>query len=72
MAESEVVVTVATGVRVGAGAGLVVNELSVWLAFDIFYRDVFTRDPNVPFDPGLLYRRSESFWLYSSVPTLSV
>jgi len=49
----------------GAGAGLVVNELSVWLAFDIFYRDVFTRDPNVAFDPGLLYRRSESFWVFS-------
>ncbi len=48
----------------GAGAGLVVNELSVLLAFDVFYRDVFTLDPRVRFDPELLYRRSESVWIF--------
>jgi|GEM_PF-968643 len=47
----------------GACAGLVANELSVLLAFDVFYQDVFTRDPRLHFDAALLYRRSESVWV---------
>jgi CRP-like cAMP-binding protein len=49
----------------GAGAGLLVNELSVLLAFDIFYSDIFHRDPNVKFDPATLYHRSETVWAMS-------
>jgi len=43
----------------GVGAALIVNELGVTLAFDIFYKDIFTPDPAVPFDIERLYRRTE-------------
>ncbi|GAC1351877.1 MAG: hypothetical protein NVSMB1_09160 [Polyangiales bacterium] len=43
----------------GVGCALIFNELGVTLAFDIFYTDVRTPDPNVPFDIELLYRRTE-------------
>lgn len=56
----------------GIGAGLVVNELSVWLSFDIFYRDIFTRDPSVRFDPGILYHRSITLWTFLVVIVLLV
>jgi hypothetical protein len=38
---------------------LILNELGVTLAFDIFYKDIQTPDPNVPFDVEDVYRRTE-------------
>jgi CRP-like cAMP-binding protein len=43
----------------GVGLALIFNELGVTLAFDIFYRDIHTRDPSVAFDVERLYRRTE-------------
>lgn len=43
----------------GIGSALIVNELGVTLAFDIFYKDIFTPDPNLAFDVERLYRRTE-------------
>jgi len=46
----------------GVGFALVFNELSVFLAFDTFYLDMTTRDPQLVFSVDTLYRRSESAW----------
>jgi CRP-like cAMP-binding protein len=46
----------------GVGFALIFNELSVFLAFDTFYLDMTTRDPNLIFDVEVLYRRAESQW----------
>ena len=35
------------------------NELGVTLAFDIFFKDIHTPDPDVAFDIERLYRRTE-------------
>ena len=43
----------------GIGVALIFNELGVTLAFDIFYKDIHTADPNVAFDVERLYRRTE-------------
>lgn len=43
----------------GVAVALILNELGVTLAFDIFYKDIHTPDPNVPFDVEELYRRTE-------------
>jgi CRP-like cAMP-binding protein len=43
----------------GVGLALILNELGVTLAFDIFFKDIHTPDPNVPFDIERLYRRAE-------------
>jgi CRP-like cAMP-binding protein len=43
----------------GVGVALIVNELGVTLAFDIFFKDIHTPDPDVPFDIERLYRRTE-------------
>jgi hypothetical protein len=43
----------------GAGLALILNELGVTLAFDIFFKDIHTPDPDVPFDIEQLYRRTE-------------
>jgi CRP-like cAMP-binding protein len=43
----------------GAGLALILNELGVTLAFDIFFKDIHTPDPNVPFDIERLYQRTE-------------
>jgi CRP-like cAMP-binding protein len=43
----------------GVGAALIFNELGVTLAFDIFYKDIHTPDPDVAFDIERLYRRTE-------------
>ena len=43
----------------GVGAALIFNELGVTLAFDIFYKDIHTPDPDVAFDVERLYRRTE-------------
>jgi CRP-like cAMP-binding protein len=44
----------------GIGLALILNELGVTLAFDIFFKDIHTADPNVAFDVERLYRRAES------------
>ena len=49
----------AIAVAYGVGAALILNELGVTLAFDIFFKDIHTADPNVPFDLERLYRRAE-------------
>jgi len=41
----------------GVGLALIFNELGVTLAFDIFYKDIHTADPSVPFDVERLYER---------------
>ncbi|HEY3353996.1 MAG TPA: cyclic nucleotide-binding domain-containing protein [Polyangia bacterium] len=46
----------------GAGLALAANELSVFVAFDVFFLDMTTRDPRLEFDVALLYRRSESIY----------
>jgi CRP-like cAMP-binding protein len=43
----------------GVGAALIFNELGVTLAFDIFFKDIHTPDPDVAFDIERLYRRTE-------------
>ncbi len=43
----------------GVGLALILNELGVTLAFDIFFKDIHTPDPDVPFDIERLYRRAE-------------
>ena len=52
----------AVSVTFGAALALVANGLSVFLAFDVFYLDMTTRDPNVAFDVHALYHRDESLW----------
>lgn len=49
----------AVAVAYGVGCALIFNELGVTLAFDIFYKDIHTADPNVAFDVERLYRRTE-------------
>jgi len=44
----------------GVGIALVFNELGVTLAFDIFYKDIHTADPDAPFDVERLYQRTEA------------
>lgn len=43
----------------GVALALILNELGVTLAFDIFYKNITTLDPTVPFDVEELYRRTE-------------
>lgn len=43
----------------GIAVALILNELGVTLAFDIFYKNIDTPDPAVPFDVERLYRRTE-------------
>jgi CRP-like cAMP-binding protein len=45
----------------GLGVALIFNELGVTLAFDIFYKDIHTADPNTPFDIEKLYERAAAF-----------
>jgi CRP-like cAMP-binding protein len=44
----------------GVACALILNELGVTLAFDIFYKDIHTPDPSVAFDVERLYRRTEA------------
>lgn len=44
----------------GISVALIFNELGVTLAFDIFYKDIHTADPNAPFDVERLYSRTEA------------
>ena len=46
-------------VAYGVGLALILNELGVTLAFDIFFKDIHTPNPDVPFDIERLYRRTE-------------
>src|SRR5207244_13522042 len=47
-------------VSFGVGLALILNELSVFLAFDTFYLDMTHADPDLKFDVEALYRRHES------------
>jgi CRP-like cAMP-binding protein len=49
----------AVAMAYGVGLALILNELGVTLAFDIFFKDIHTADPDVPFDIERLYRRTE-------------
>jgi len=49
----------AIAVAYGIAVALILNELGVTLAFDIFYKNIDTPDPRVPFDVERLYRRTE-------------
>lgn len=49
----------AIAIAYGIGCALIFNELGVTLAFDIFFKDIHTADPNVAFDVERLYRRTE-------------
>jgi hypothetical protein len=49
----------AVAVAYGVGLALILNELGVTLAFDIFFKDIHTPDPAVPFDIERLYERTE-------------
>jgi CRP-like cAMP-binding protein len=59
-------------VTLGVGLALIVNELSVFLAFDVFYIDMTTRDPDLLFNVEALYRRSESSWAVALAVALLV
>ena len=48
----------AIAIAYGVGCALIFNELGVTLAFDIFFKDIHTPDPNVAFDVEQLYRRT--------------
>src|SRR5205807_9593878 len=47
-------------VAFGMGLALILNELSVFLAFDTFYLDMTHPDPDLKLDVETLYRRHES------------
>jgi CRP-like cAMP-binding protein len=49
----------AIAVAYGVAVALILNELGVTLAFDIFYKDIHTPDPTVAFDVEELYSRTE-------------
>jgi CRP-like cAMP-binding protein len=49
----------AVALAYGVGLALILNELGVTLAFDIFFKDIHTADPDVAFDIGRLYQRTE-------------
>ena len=59
-------------VGLGVGAGLVVNNLSLLIAFDIFYPEVGTVKQAANFSYAMLYRRSESLYALLGVPSLLV
>jgi CRP-like cAMP-binding protein len=44
----------------GIGVALIFNELGVTLAFDIFFKDIHTADPNHAFNIERLYRRTQA------------
>jgi CRP/FNR family cyclic AMP-dependent transcriptional regulator len=49
----------AIAIAYGIAVALILNELGVTLAFDIFYKNIDTPDPTVSFDVERLYRRTE-------------
>jgi len=55
---------------IGAGLGLVVNKLSLLIAFDIFYGGTNALGPDRPFSYAELYQRSE--WVYVALVLLAV
>ncbi len=55
---------------IGAGLGLVVNKLSLLIAFDIFYAGMTALGPERPFSYAELYQRSE--WVYVALVLLAV
>jgi CRP-like cAMP-binding protein len=59
-------------VTFGAGLALAFNELSVFIAFDVFYVDMTTRDLRLEFNVADLYHRSESFYALAVLLLLAV
>jgi CRP-like cAMP-binding protein len=62
----------AIGVAFGAGLALAFNELSVFIAFDVFFLDMTTRDPKLAFDVARLYHRTESLYAVAIVLGLAL
>ena len=62
----------ALAVVFGAGFALILNGLSVFLAFDTFYLDMTTRDPRMVFSVEKLYERTESEWAIALMVALLV
>lgn len=60
----------AAAAGIGLGLGLVVNKLSLLIAFDIFYLDMTRIDPSKEFSYLALYERSE--WIYAAVALFTV
>ena len=56
----------------GAGLALAFNELSVFIAFDVFFLDMRTRDPKLYFDVARLYHRTESLYAVAILLGLAV
>jgi CRP-like cAMP-binding protein len=56
----------------GAGLALAFNELSVFIAFDVFFLDMTTRDPKLAFDVARLYHRTESLYAVAIVLGLAL
>jgi hypothetical protein len=59
-------------VGLGVGAGLVVNNLSLLIAFDIFYPEVGAMTQAADFSYAMLYQRSESLYALFGVASLLV
>jgi CRP/FNR family transcriptional regulator, cyclic AMP receptor protein len=59
-------------VAFGAGLALAFNELSVFIAFDVFFLDMTTRDPKLAFDVARLYHRTESLYAVAIVLGLAL
>ena len=59
-------------VAFGAGLALAFNEASVFIAFDVFFLDMTTRDPKVAFDVARLYHRTESLYAVAIVLGLAL
>jgi CRP-like cAMP-binding protein len=56
----------------GAGLALAFNELSVFIAFDVFFLDMTRRDPKLAFDVARLYHRTESLYAVAIVLGLAL
>lgn len=59
-------------VGLGVGAGLVVNNLSLLLAFDVFYPEAGAVKPAANFSYAVLYQRSESLYALFGVTSLLI
>jgi CRP-like cAMP-binding protein len=59
-------------VAFGSGLALAFNEMSVFIAFDVFYLDMTTRDPRLEFNVALLYHRSESLYAVALLLALAL
>jgi hypothetical protein len=56
----------------GAALGLLANELSVLLSFDVFYLDMTTRDPDATFSVADLYDRASTRYAVLIVAAVAI